>query len=137
MKFFWQLNDEQQQESINYSVDTIVHDAIDDGMPLTPITDEEREIKIKVDTLLEEARTLETCEERFDYLLSDETFFNTVYEIAIRMAERSFFIEGSENVINLDYLMEGDEEEVKDEDIIDDSLPEVIVPVKKKISELN
>ena len=142
MRMFWQLEEHEQDDAEGYFVDSLIHEWLEEGFTYERIdpTEEDTATKAEIDKLLEHARTLENCGERFDYLLSNEIFGGVVWDIAIDLASKTYYLDCNENSLYPHHLSgehdEDEETEVGDEDIIDESLPE-IVPPAKKISNLN
>jgi hypothetical protein len=116
MKLFYSLPEELQHEALHYCSDLVLNDIITDGVKLDPITPEEHELKAKLEEAVAHINTLQTKEEKVNYLLGNETISKAIYDIALEMAKGSFYVENNEMIVWIDELVDDEEEENNTED---------------------
>lgn len=128
MRLFFQLSEPEQNEVLHHCADIVIQDMIVEGVHLDPITEEELDLKEKLEDAVKHIQDYPTKEEKINYLLGDSTVSKAIYDIALEMAKSAFYHEEEELVIFPSTLKQPHEE------------PELLLPEApkpKKISPLN
>lgn len=121
MKLFYQLSRDGQDAAIEHCADLIANNALDNGLQIEVTDDEDgQELKKRIDTMLEEMserKDLTTRAQKIKFLMEDQSFADTIFELASEMAHNAFYHSDDELVITLDALNERieDNEQVDDE----------------------
>lgn len=114
MKLFYQLSSEEQDRAIEHCADLVTSNAIDNGLQIEAQDNEDgRALKNRLDELfvsLHKATDLHSDEEKLKFLMSNETFSETVFELASEMAYNAYYHESNELAIFVDSLHEQDED---------------------------
>ena len=115
MKLFYQLSSEEQDRAIEHCADLITSNAIDNGLHIeTPDDADGVALKERLDELfksLHNAKDLHSTEEKLKFLMSNDTFSETVFELASEMACNAYYHESNELTIFIDSLHESSEED--------------------------
>lgn len=121
MKLFYQLSHDEQDAAIEHCADLVANNALEKGLHIE-VTDDEagQELKERLDSMLEELndrKDLKTRDQKIEFLMNDEAFADTIYELASEMAHASYYHESDELVVNIASLVERiqDNEEVSEE----------------------
>lgn len=131
MKLFYQLTQEEQDDAVHYYTHVVVDDMISEGVNLDPVTEDESELKEKLEEAIKHTKTLATNEEKTDYLFGNDEISKAIYDIALEMAKGAFYHSNDEMVVFIDELSCPDEMENNE-----DLLPETNTK-KSKVSPLN
>lgn len=99
MKLFWQLTEQDQNNVLHHCADLVISDMITDGVHLDPITEEEFQLKEKIEKAVEDIKQFSTKEEKTNFLLSDAVVSKAIYDIALEMAKSAFYHDDDELVI--------------------------------------
>lgn len=137
MKLFYQLSLKQQDAAIEHCADLVANNAIENGLRIEATNDEEgKALKKKIDSILKALRNnseLKSREEKLQFLMEDETFSDTIFELASEMAHNAFYHDNDELVVFTDALdarssehgdaeynsSESDDDDSEDDDDID------------------
>lgn len=124
MKLFYQLTQEEQDNSINHCADLIVDNSVDKGLQIEPTDDEDgRALKRELDSAFSQLQEqdFKTKEEKASFLMGNQSFSNTVFDLAAEMAQNAYYHEENELVIYLEQISSpGEDEEVPEKPEPDD-----------------
>ena len=132
MRLFYQLSESEQNDVLHHCANLVVKDMIDDGVKLDPISEEEHDLKNKLEEAIVHIKTLSSKEEKTNYLLGDSGVSKSIYDIALEMAKSAFYHDEEELIIFPGSLNHEEHEYDEEENL----LPE-LSPKKPKISPLN
>lgn len=139
MKLFHQLTSAQQDAAIEHCADLVANNAIENGLRFEALNGEEgAELKNAIDSLMEELKQrteLQTREEKLQFLMEDETFADTIMELALEMAHQAFYHDVDEFVVFTDVLDERVElnESSSEEELYEDEEAVVMKSNDKKL----
>ena len=129
MKLFYQLTQTDQDNALHHCADIVLDDLIEEGVKLEPITEDDSNLKERLEAAVQHIKTLPTREEKENYFMNDSFLSKSIYEIALEMAKSAFYHSGDELVIYPDALVKV-KEEVEEEYIAP-------LPTPKKDHSLN
>lgn len=111
MKLFYQLDEKSQNEVLHHCANIVMQDMIEDGVKLDPLSDEEFELKDKLESAIKHIKQFQTKEEKTNYLLGDAVISRAIYDIALEMAKSGFYHDEEELVIFPSTLRQEQQEE--------------------------
>lgn len=122
MKLFYQLSEAEQENAINHCADLVVSNAIDNGLQIEVHDDSDsKELKRRLDNLFIKLKEkdFKTKDEKAEFLMSEDYFADTIFELAREMAHNAFYHDQDELVIFADTLSDGlDEEEPEEKKLL-------------------
>lgn len=127
MRLFYQLNESEQNDALHHCANIVMDDMINEGVKLEPITEEEEELKNKLEEAVNYIANLPLKEDKTNYLLGDPVVSKAIYDIALEMAKSAFYHDESELIIFPSAIKE------KEENLL--PAPQTNKP--KKVSPLN
>lgn len=116
MRLFYQLAETEQNDVVHHCCHMVIQDMIDDGIRLEPVSEEEQDLKNKLEDAMVQIKQFATDEEKADYLFSDPVVSKAIYDIALEMAKSAFYHEDEELVIFPATLSNDNAEDVEDID---------------------
>jgi len=120
MKLFFQLNSKEQDIAVEYCADFVLKNTIENGLNIEINEDPENfELKNKIDDLLarlKKDKTLTTFQEKIDFLMAEEFFVETIYDLSTELANNAYYHENDELVIYTDSLESSDQSPESNED---------------------
>jgi len=124
MKLFFQLNSKEQDIAVEYCADFVLKNTIENGLNIEINEDPENfELKNKIDDLLarlKKDKTLTTFQEKIDFLMAEEFFVETIYDLSTELANNAYYHENDELVIYTDSLESSDQSPESNEEDQDD-----------------
>jgi dTDP-4-dehydrorhamnose reductase len=121
MKLFYQLSRDEQEAAIEHCADLVANNALEKGLRIEVSDDEAgQELKQRLDSMLEELterKDLKSREQKIEFLMNDQAFADTIFELASEMAHSSFYHTDDELTITMAALAERiqDNEEIDEE----------------------
>ena len=103
MKLFYQLTADEKRSAIEICADLVATDAVEQGLQIE-VTDDEagealkRQLQDMLDSV-EKQTDLVTKEQKIEFLMQDEIFADTIFELAEDMAKNGFYHDDRELVI--------------------------------------
>jgi len=96
MRLFFQLNEEEQVNAINYCVNIVIGDLIEKNVN---IPDEEKELQAHINAVMLKIKDMETVEEKTNFIMQDEIAYNFVFEVAMEMSKSAFYHDDEEFIL--------------------------------------
>jgi len=144
MKLFYQLSSKQQDAAIEHCADLVANNAIEHGLKIEATDDTDgKALKDRIDAILKSLKMnveLKTREDKLQFLMDDEVFSDTIFELASEMANNAFYHDNDELVVFTDALdsrvaSNDDEDEAADDEADEDikTVEDLVRPHLKKL----
>lgn len=99
MRLFYQLTEQEQQDVVHHCASIVMDDMIQDGIQLEPVTQEDFQLRDRLEAAVNHLKDLVSKEEKIDYLMSDAFVSKAIYDIGLEMAKGAFYHDDEEMVI--------------------------------------
>jgi hypothetical protein len=129
MRLFHQLSEEDQHNSIHYCMHLVVEDMLEDGVELEPFSEEDRKVKVILEKVIAESKTLEK-EQQFEFVVHHPEGGQIIFDIALDMARSAYYHPDDDLVIHYEALRKN-EEQVAVEEMIE-TVEDLVEPLKNK-----